>query len=65
MEEIGISITENGAMQPNASISGLYISHPKSFYFMVGKVGDDQLEDYARRSGSKKEDLSKWLMHNL
>lgn len=65
MEEIGMSITENGAMRPNASISGLYISHPKSFYFMVGKVGDDQLTDYAKRSGCKKEELEKWLMHNL
>lgn len=65
MEEIGIEITENGAMRPNASISGLYISHPKSFYFMVGKVGEDQLNDYARRSGCDKAELEKWLMHNI
>lgn len=65
MEEIGMEITENGAMRPNASISGLYISHPKSFYFVVGKVGDDQLEDYAKRSECPKEELGKWLMHNL
>lgn len=65
MEDIGMKITENGAMRPNASICGLYISHPKSFYFMVGKVGADQIEDYARRSGTPKEELEKWLMHNL
>lgn len=65
MEEIGTQITENGAMRPNASISGIYISHPKAFYFMVGKVGDDQLADYAQRSGCTKEELGKWLTHNL
>ena len=65
MEEIGMHITENGAMQPNASICGLYISHPKSFYFMVGKVGSDQLDDYAKRSGSDRNELGKWLMHNI
>lgn len=65
MEEIGIEMTENGAMLPNASISGLYISHPKSFYFMVGKVGEDQLNDYAKRSQTDPKELGKWLMHNI
>lgn len=50
-EKIGIELTENGAMYPPSSISGLYISHPKAKYFMVGEIGNDQLEDYSRRRG--------------
>lgn len=49
MEEIGIELTENGAMHPSASVSGLYISHPAARYFMLGTLGEDQLADYARR----------------
>lgn len=49
MKEIGIELTENGAMHPSASVSGLYISHPDARYFMLGTIGDDQLADYARR----------------
>ena len=63
LSSVGISATENGAMKPNASICGLYISHPKSFYFMVGKIGDDQLEDYAKRCGRTVEETRRWL-HN-
>jgi hypothetical protein len=51
-------------MQPNSSIFGLYIAHPASFYFMVGKVGEDQLADYARRSGKSRAELDKWMTHN-
>ena len=65
MEEIGIKVTEHGAMRPNASISGLYISHPQSFYFMVGQVGEDQLADYARRSGTTVDELRPWLVNNI
>lgn len=50
-EEIGVSLTENGAMYPSSSISGLYISHPDAKYFMVGKIGEDQIKDYAERRG--------------
>jgi 5-methyltetrahydrofolate--homocysteine methyltransferase len=64
VSEVGIHITENGAMQPNSSIFGLYIAHPASFYFMVGKVGEDQLADYARRSGKSRAELDKWMTHN-
>lgn len=49
--EIGIRLTENGAMVPHASVSGLMLSHPSARYFAVGKIGEDQLEDYARRRG--------------
>lgn len=54
-EEIGISLTENGAMYPPASISGLYFSKAGAKYFMVGKIGEDQLGDYARRRGLETE----------
>ncbi|MBD5356008.1 MAG: methionine synthase [Bacteroides sp.] len=49
LERIGLTLTENGAMYPSSSISGLYISNPNSHYFMVGKIGEDQLKDYAER----------------
>ncbi len=50
-ERTGIRLTESGAMEPAASVSGIYIAHPDSFYFGVGRVGSDQVEEYARRSG--------------
>ncbi len=49
--EVGIELTENGAMFPNASVCGLYFAHPQSKYFMVGKVDQLQFEDYAKRCG--------------
>ena len=49
--EIGIEMTENGAMSPSSSICGIYISHPDARYFSVGKIGADQTADYARRRG--------------
>jgi len=51
MKQIGIRLTESGAMKPHASVSGLMIAHPSARYFDVGTVGDDQLRDYARRRG--------------
>lgn len=47
MKQIGITLTENGAMYPHASVCGLMFAHPASEYFSVGKIGEDQLEDYA------------------
>jgi 5-methyltetrahydrofolate--homocysteine methyltransferase len=47
--EIGITLTENFAMLPTAAVSGFHFSHPDSRYFAVGRIGDDQLEDFARR----------------
>lgn len=49
MSDIGVSLTENGAMMPTATVSGLYVSHPESRYFMIGVIGEDQLKDYAMR----------------
>ncbi len=57
----GITLTETFAMSPAASVSGLYFSHPQAKYFNVGRIGRDQLEDYARRKGMTLEDASRWL----
>jgi len=54
-------LTESYAMWPAAAVSGFYLSHPESTYFAVGKVGRDQLEDYARRSGLSVAEAEKWL----
>ncbi|MBX9716251.1 MAG: meth protein, partial [Burkholderiaceae bacterium] len=48
--EIGMSLTESWAMTPAASVSGFYIAHPDAAYFNVGKIGEDQIEDWARRT---------------
>lgn len=63
--QIGITLTENGAMRPHASVSGLMISHPQARYFSVGKIGADQLADYARRRGLPVEAMRKFLSANL
>jgi 5-methyltetrahydrofolate--homocysteine methyltransferase len=61
MKKIGVHLTPNGAMNPNASVAGLYLSHPESDYFMVGKIDDDQLADYAAQKGASVEETKKWL----
>ena len=48
-------------MQPASSICGYYFSHPESHYFGLGKIGRDQLEDYAKRKGLSVEEMEKWL----
>ncbi len=63
--EIGIRLTENGAMTPHASVSGLMLSHPRARHFSVGKIGEDQLADYARRRGLPVETMRKFLAANL
>ena len=60
-ENIGIELTESLAMNPPASVCGWYIAHPQSHYFGVGKIMNDQLEDYARRKGMSMEEATKWL----
>ena len=58
---IGIELTESLAMNPPASVCGWYIAHPQSHYFGLGKIGKDQLEDYANRKGMTIEEAEKWL----
>ena len=63
--DIGMALTSSLAMTPAASVSGFYLSHPASAYFNVGKIGDDQLHDLAKRRGEKAEDLQRLLAPNL
>lgn len=65
LSRIGIRLTENGAMHPHASVSGLMLAHPAARYFAVGRIGHDQLEDYARRRGLPLEEMKKFLAANL
>ena len=53
------------AMTPNSSVSGYYFSHPKSKYFSVGKVQDDQISDYAKRKEMTINEVEKWLRSNI
>ena len=65
MKQIGIRLTESGAMKPHASVSGLMLAHPEARYFNLGKIGEDQLRDYARRRGLPIEICRKFLAGNL
>ena len=58
---LGIKLTENGAMIPHASTCGFVFSHPAACHFSVGKIGEDQLQDYARRRGVEAHSLRKFL----
>ena len=60
-KQIGIRLTESGAMKPHASVSGLMIALPEAHYFSIGKIGEDQLRDYAARRGLPVETLRKFL----
>jgi 5-methyltetrahydrofolate--homocysteine methyltransferase len=64
-EHAGIQLTESLAMYPAASVCGWYFSHPESTYFGVGKITQDQLEDYAKRKGMSIEEMGKWLSPNM
>ena len=64
-KEAGISLTEHYAMYPAASVSGYYFAHPQSRYFAVGKILDDQIDDYARRKGLSREEVKKLLNANI
>lgn len=61
----GILLTENYAMKPGSSVSGLYFAHPCSRYFPVGKIGRDQVVEYAQRKGMSTEEVEQWLAPNL
>jgi len=64
-ERAGITLTESMAMRPAASVSGLYLWRPESAYFGIGRIGPDQLEDYARRKGRPLAEMARWLAPNL
>ncbi len=61
----GIDLTEHFAMTPAASVSGLYFAHPAARYFNVGRLGRDQVEDYAARCGMDRREAETWLRPNL
>ena len=64
-QQAGITLTESYAMLPAASVSGWYFAHPEAKYFAVGKIGRDQVEDYARRKGVDLRTMERWLSPNL
>jgi 5-methyltetrahydrofolate--homocysteine methyltransferase len=64
-QDAGMALTESMAMMPAASVSGFYLSHPDSTYFSVGRIGQDQLEDQARRRGADLAQLRRLLAPNL
>ena len=64
-QNTGIELTESMAMWPGAAVSGWYFSHPQSQYFVVGRIGKDQVEDYAERKGWALPEAERWLSPNL
>ena len=65
LEDIGIAISEHGAMIPHSSVSGFMFAHPKAHYFSVGNIGEDQLCDYSSRRGLSVDTLRNFLVSNL
>jgi 5-methyltetrahydrofolate--homocysteine methyltransferase len=64
-ERIGVSLTDTYAMLPPSSVSGFYFAHPDAQYFAIGKIGKDQIEDYAGRKSVPAEEVEQWLAQNL
>jgi 5-methyltetrahydrofolate--homocysteine methyltransferase len=64
-KDVGLELTESYAMTPAAAVSGIYLAHPLSRYFSVGRLGRDQVEDYAARKGMPLEEAERWLRPNL
>jgi len=64
-KNVGIRLTENCAMMPASSVSGLYFGHPEARYFAVGPLGKDQVEEYAERKGVPLPEVERWLRPNL
>ncbi|MCH6199187.1 methionine synthase [Aquiflexum sp. LQ15W] len=64
-KSIGITLTDSFAMYPTSSVSGFYFGHPESKYFGLGKIGEDQVVDYANRKGVSKAQAERWLSPNL
>ena len=65
VDEIGITLTPNGAMTPHASVCGMMIAHPQARYFAVGKISGEQLADYAQRRGTEAVELQKFLSKSI
>lgn len=65
MSRIGVELTENGAMYPTATVSGLYIAHPDSQYFMIGNIDEEQMKEYARRRNLSENEAKKLLNKNI
>ena len=63
--EIGMTLTESCAMTPAAAVSGLYLAHPEARYMALGRIGPDQVQDYARREGWSVQETERWLAPNL
>ena len=64
-DEIGMTLTGSYAMTPAAAVSGLYLAHPQARYLAVGRIGRDQVQDYARRKGWSVDEAERWLAPNL
>jgi 5-methyltetrahydrofolate--homocysteine methyltransferase len=64
-ERAGIALTESFAMSPAAAVSGIYLAHPRARYFSVGRIGRDQVDDYALRKELPVEEVERWLAPNL
>jgi 5-methyltetrahydrofolate--homocysteine methyltransferase len=64
-ERTGIELTETFAMTPGAAVCGWYFSHPEARYMTVGRIGADQVEDYAARKGMPRDEVERWLAPNL
>ncbi len=64
-QNIGIWLTDSKAMVPTASVSGLYFAYPGAHYFAIGRIGLDQVQDYARRKGMDQREVERWLGQNL
>lgn len=65
MKQVGVRLTETGMMTPHASVSGLMFAHPQARYFELGKIGEDQLADYAHRRGIPVELMRRFLQSSL
>ena len=65
IDAIGVSLTETFAMMPAAAVSGIYLHSPQAKYFAVGRIGRDQLADYAERKGEPPADVERWLGQSL
>ena len=63
--EVGIELTESYAMTPAASVSGIYLAHPKARYFTLGRIDRDQVSEYATRKGMDVGEIERWLSPNL